>query len=476
MIKTIHIPGFRALNEKKITINLTNKECNSPDYCILGGDYLLNNDDDRISVIFDNLSSLKDVSKLIYTKSRSDKDFLFIKLIEKGNISNGKGKNNNELGITSSIIRDLKIPITILNICFHKIDTTILPEISESAYDAIIKMVEEHADNNSYFKKDIKVIYCHYDIFTKDDQYMQFNNKLEQYLREKNFFLLIHDHTHNITDFKPGNFIHIDRTHEDNKLGIPRIAGGYFDVPPYGSDLYPFYLSFHFIYDEEKKKKFVKYFEFKIWKSKTQSQRDNFVFDGNVTAKFMKKFNKLTNENRKNTESHQGSNQEQKTMLSEKQKYPNQDRNTAMERTTVFVCYSHKNDAYLKRVQVHLKVLKHEGIEADVWDDTRIKAGTEWQKEIEAALASAKVSIMLVSADFLASDFIMNNELPSLLESAQSSGTTILSLIVEPCRFSKSKLSRFQAVNDPDTPLSKLLKPEQEEQYLALIDRITELL
>ncbi len=163
-------------------------------------------------------------------------------------------------------------------------------------------------------------------------------------------------------------------------------------------------------------------------------------------------------------------------VLSEKPIKSQQNRNTPMERTTIFVSYSNANGAYLKRLQVHLKVLKHEGIDVDVWDDTRIKTGMQWKKEIEAALASAKASIMLVSTDFLASDFIMNNELPSLLESAENNGTTILPLIIEPCRFSNSKLSIFQAVNDPDTPLSKLSEPEQEEQYLALIERITELL
>ncbi len=163
-------------------------------------------------------------------------------------------------------------------------------------------------------------------------------------------------------------------------------------------------------------------------------------------------------------------------VLSEKPIKSNKNRNTSMERTTVFVSYSHANDAYLKRLQVHLKVLKHEGVDVDVRDDTRIKAGMKWNDEIKAALVSAKAGIMLVSTDFLASDFIMTNELPSLLESAESCGTTILPLIIEPCRFSNSKLSIFQAVNDPDTPLSKLSEADQEEQYLALIERITELL
>ena len=94
------------------------------------------------------------------------------------------------------------------------------------------------------------------------------------------------------------------------------------------------------------------------------------------------------------------------------------------------------------------------------------------------ALSSAKVAILLVSTDFLASDFISKIELPVLLKGAERDGATILPLILKPSRFTKHKgLSEFQAVNDPTKePLSKLKEEKQDEILLKLTDRIAELM
>ncbi|MBV9226697.1 MAG: toll/interleukin-1 receptor domain-containing protein [Acidobacteriaceae bacterium] len=95
-----------------------------------------------------------------------------------------------------------------------------------------------------------------------------------------------------------------------------------------------------------------------------------------------------------------------------------------------------------------------------------MKPGAGWRDEIQRALASAKVGILLISADFLASDFIANNELPPLLEAAEKEGATILSVILSPCRFNETKsLSRFQAVNTPSRPLTGMMKDAQEEVF-----------
>jgi GTPase SAR1 family protein len=146
-------------------------------------------------------------------------------------------------------------------------------------------------------------------------------------------------------------------------------------------------------------------------------------------------------------------------------------------RNKVLVSYSHKDKDWLKRVQTHLKVLEHEGITVNLWDDTKIKAGTKWRDEITKALTAAKVAILLVSTDFLASDFIQTDEIPPLLKAANKDGATILPLILKPCRFTKNaEISTFQAVNDPAKPLSKLEEHEQEEILLELADRIAELM
>jgi hypothetical protein len=75
----------------------------------------------------------------------------------------------------------------------------------------------------------------------------------------------------------------------------------------------------------------------------------------------------------------------------------------------------------------------------------------------------------LISADFLASDFIVQNELPPLLAAAEQDGAVILPVIISPSGFTKtSSLVQFQAVNPPDMPLIKLPKAKQEE-YLVQI-------
>lgn len=144
-------------------------------------------------------------------------------------------------------------------------------------------------------------------------------------------------------------------------------------------------------------------------------------------------------------------------------------------RSKVFICYSHKDSKWLERLQIHLKPLEREG-RLERWDDTKIKSGTNWQEEIKKALSKTGVAVLLISPDFLASDFIAENELPPLLQAAQTEGTTILPVIVSPCRFSRTKLSEFQAVNDPEQPLSGLSQHGQEEQLNKLSYEIEDLI
>jgi hypothetical protein len=129
-------------------------------------------------------------------------------------------------------------------------------------------------------------------------------------------------------------------------------------------------------------------------------------------------------------------------------------------------------------VQTHLKVLKNLGISVNLWDDTQIQAGQKWRDEIEKALSGAKVAILLVSTDFLASDFISDVELPTLLKAAEKDGATILSLILKPCLYTMhQELNEFEAVNDPKKePLSTLTESEQDKILVALSQRLVELI
>lgn len=141
-------------------------------------------------------------------------------------------------------------------------------------------------------------------------------------------------------------------------------------------------------------------------------------------------------------------------------------------RETVFISHSHEDRGHLKRLHIHLKPLEKKGL-VDIWDDTKIKTGQKWQEQIETALSKAAIAILIVSADFLASDFIVENELPPILKKAEIEGTRIVPIIIKPCRFSREEhLSQFQALNAPDKPLLSMSEIEQETMW----DRLSQLI
>src|SRR5262245_45059413 len=80
----------------------------------------------------------------------------------------------------------------------------------------------------------------------------------------------------------------------------------------------------------------------------------------------------------------------------------------------LFISYSHEDGKWLESFRKHLKPYARLGL--IICDDTRIQAGSLWEKEIQKELSQCGAALLLVSPDFLASDFIHDKELPPLLE------------------------------------------------------------
>ncbi len=132
----------------------------------------------------------------------------------------------------------------------------------------------------------------------------------------------------------------------------------------------------------------------------------------------------------------------------------------------IFISYSHKDKLHFERLRTHLEPYRRAGF--DVWDDTRIRVGQLWREEIKRALAVAKVAILLVSADFLASPFISENELPPLLAAANQDGTVILTVVIGACNFSETPLARFQAFNSLSNPLNDMKPPKRDKIWMSV--------
>jgi tetratricopeptide (TPR) repeat protein len=147
-----------------------------------------------------------------------------------------------------------------------------------------------------------------------------------------------------------------------------------------------------------------------------------------------------------------------------------------LPRKTVFISYSHADEKrpWLKRLQVHLKRLESQS-SVERWDDTRIPAGATWRKEIERALKSAVAAVLLITEDFLASDFIRKYELPALLKAAKKKGTLIIPVIATPCSYDDHpKLKELQASNSPMRTLIGMKLGEQEELWTKVVKQVEE--
>ena len=146
------------------------------------------------------------------------------------------------------------------------------------------------------------------------------------------------------------------------------------------------------------------------------------------------------------------------------------------ERNGVFISYSHKDAEWLERLRVHLRPFERDH-NIEIWHDRKIRPGSKWIEEIQKAVESAKVAVLLISADFLGSDFIATVELPSLLNAAENEGAVILPVIVSPASYlSNKELSRFQSVNDPSNPLIKMTRGDQEALLVEVTEQIKTLL
>lgn len=144
-------------------------------------------------------------------------------------------------------------------------------------------------------------------------------------------------------------------------------------------------------------------------------------------------------------------------------------------RTGIFISYSPKDKRSLDELRTHLSQYIHSGL-VNAWDNTMILPGAKWHDEINKAIQSAKVAILLVSADFLASEFIVKNELSPVLKAAEHEGTTILCIILRPCAFNDTDLAQYQAVNAPSNPLSNMSVGKRDAIWEQVSTRVKDIL
>jgi len=138
------------------------------------------------------------------------------------------------------------------------------------------------------------------------------------------------------------------------------------------------------------------------------------------------------------------------------------------------VSYSHKDKKLFEEFNTMLSPAKRDGI-VDVWDDKRIEPGAKWKDQIECALSSAKVAVLLVSQNFLASDFVAKHELQPLLKAAQDEGLTVFWIYLSSCLYQRTEIATYQAAHDLVKPLDRLDKPHRQAVLSEVCEKLIRL-
>ena len=134
----------------------------------------------------------------------------------------------------------------------------------------------------------------------------------------------------------------------------------------------------------------------------------------------------------------------------------------------IFISYRHTQPdrRFFQRLQTHLASLDDE---VTVWADTAIEPGATWRREIDEAINTSDVGIVLVSPDWIASPFIRDVELPVLVDAQRAGRLRLVPIFVAPSGALPPEVTEPQGGNSPDRPLVGMSRARQEATFADLV-------
>lgn len=129
----------------------------------------------------------------------------------------------------------------------------------------------------------------------------------------------------------------------------------------------------------------------------------------------------------------------------------------------IFYSYCHADEALRNELEKHLSQLRREGI-IKGWHDRQIPAGKEWDGQINQHLDSADIILLLISSDFLASDYCNDIEVKRAMERHEAVEALVIPIILRSCDWNRAPFGKLQALPKDALPIKKW--PDQDDAFL----------
>lgn len=123
------------------------------------------------------------------------------------------------------------------------------------------------------------------------------------------------------------------------------------------------------------------------------------------------------------------------------------------EQIKLFYSYAHEDEGLRRQLEKHLAMLRRLGTISE-WHDRAISAGSGWEKEIRSHLESADLVLLLVSPDFLASQYCFDVEMRRALERHDSGTCRVIPVVLRPVEWRETPFARLQALPRDAKPIT----------------------
>jgi TIR domain-containing protein len=137
----------------------------------------------------------------------------------------------------------------------------------------------------------------------------------------------------------------------------------------------------------------------------------------------------------------------------------------------IFFCYAHEDEPLLNKLKTHLRPLQRMGV-IDIWHDRDISAGTKWEEEINKHLNEANMILLLVSPDFMDSDYCYGIEMQRALERDQRGEARVIPIILRPVHWQGTPIGKLQALPTNAKPVKSW--PDLDDAFYDTVAGIQE--
>jgi len=135
----------------------------------------------------------------------------------------------------------------------------------------------------------------------------------------------------------------------------------------------------------------------------------------------------------------------------------------------VFCSYAREDEEHLNVLREWLSGLKRQGL-IEWWHDREIVPGWEWEEAIDKRLRTADIILLLVTSDFLGSDYVYEKEIRTAIERYERHEALVIAIIVRPALWQDTPLNKFQLLPKDAKPITRW--PDRDEAWLNVTEGI----